>query len=195
MDNGAEANGTNTYRRTERENKNMETISTYISGQKYSDKVRNAVRYGYLYRKEAEKHENGSSHACLGETSDVLLWLANLIVGGMLWDGIKAIAKKLYSELKRRGSKCDEVTEVTLKKEVNLKVFYEMVVEFNEHRLTISEEQLKYMREEIIVDYCGNEIGKILGKEKRLPTIDEYKRIYSEAILYADELLKRREKE
>lgn len=167
----------------------METISTYISGQDYSDKVRNAVRYGYLYRKEAEKYEDGSSHACLGEASDVLLWLANLIVGGMLWDGIKVAAKKLYSELKRSGNKCDEETEAVLKEEVNLKVFYEMVLEFNAHRLTISEEQLKYIREEIIADYCGNEAGKIFAKEKRAPTIDEHKRIYSRAILYADELL------
>ena len=167
----------------------METISTYIRGRKYSDNVRNAVRYGYLYRKEAEKHENGSLHACLGETSDVLLWLANLIVGGVAWDIIKVAAKKLYSELKRRKNKCDEETEVILKEEANLKVFYEMVVEFNEHRLTISEEQLKYIREEIIADYCGNEAGKIFAKEKRAPTIDEHKRIYSRAILYADELL------
>lgn len=144
------------------ETQNLETFSTYISGQKYSDEVLNAVRYGYLYRKKAEKHENGSVHACIGETSDELFWLANLIVGGVVWDGIKAAAKKLYSELKRRGNKCDEETEAVLKEEVNLKVFYGMVAEFIEHRLTISGEQLKYIREEIIADYCANEAGKIL---------------------------------
>ena len=168
----------------------MKTISPYVRGQKYSDKVRNAVRYGYRYRKMAEEYGDGSVHACLGETSDVLLWLANLIVGGMVWDGIKAAAKKLYSELKRLGNECDEETEAVLKEEVNLKVFYEMVVEFNEHRLTIGEEQLKYIREEILADYFGNAVAKIFEKEKRLPTIDEYKRICSEGSLYADELLK-----
>lgn len=169
----------------------MEAISDYKEGQKYSDKVRNAVRYGYQYRKYAEQYEDGSSHACLGEAPDVLLWLANLIVGGMLWDGIKVAAKKLYSEFKRRGNKCDEETEAVLKEEVNLKVFYEMVVEFNEHQMTISEEQLEYIREEIIADYCGNEAEMILRNEKRLPTIDEYKRIHRVAILYADELLRK----
>ena len=173
----------------------MKTISTHIIGQEYSDKVRNAVRYGYLYRKMAEKYEDGSSHACLGEASDVLLWLANLIVCGMLWDGIKAAAMKLYSELKRSGTKCDEETESVLKDEVNLKVFYEMVVEFHKHRLTISEKQLEYMKEEIIADYCSNEICEILKNEKRLPTIDEYKRIFREAFPYADELLKPSEKD
>ena len=168
----------------------MKTISPYVRGQKYSDKVRNAVRYGYLYRKMAAESKDESVHACLGETSDVLLWLANLIVGGVVWDGIKAAAKKLYSELKQRGNTCDEETESVLKEEMNLKVFYEMVVEFNEHRLTIGKEQLKYIREEILANYYGNEVYKIFEKEKRLPTIDEYKRICSEGSLYADELLK-----
>ena len=79
-----------------------------------------------------------------------------------------------------------------LKEEENLKVFYGMVVEFNEHRLTVSEVQLKYIREEIIADYFDNEVSKIWGREKQLPTIEEYKRIHREAVLYADELLKKK---
>jgi len=166
--------------------------NTYIEGQKYSDKVRNAVRYGYLYRKEAEKYEDGSIHACLSEVPDVLLWLAKLIVTGAVWDVIKAVVKKLYSAFMQQGKRFDEETEAILKEEANLKVFYEMVVEFYEHRLSVSEEQLKYIREEIIADYSGNEAGKIFEKEKREPTIEEYKRIYREAVLHAAELLRKR---
>ena len=170
----------------------MDIISAYIEGQKYSDKVRNAVRYGYQYRKYAEQYEDGSSHACLGEAPDVLLWLANLIITGVAWDVIKAAVKVLYSAFMQKGKKCDEETVTILKEEENLKVFYGMVVEFNEHRLTVSEVQLKYIREEIIADYFGNEVSKILGREKRLPTSEEYKRIQRGAVLYADELLKKK---
>lgn len=168
----------------------MEAISDYKEGQKYSDKVRNAVRYGYQYRKEAEKYEDGSCHGCLREASEVLLWLGNLIIGGLAWDCIKVAANKLYDAFKQRGKICDEESEAVLNEEDNLRAFYEMVVEFNEHRLTVSGKQLKYMREEIFADYIGNEIGKIWDREKRLPTIEEYKRIQSGAVLYADELLK-----
>ena len=35
----------------------------------YSDKVKNAVRYGYEYRKEAERQEDTHLHACLPNPS------------------------------------------------------------------------------------------------------------------------------
>ena len=81
----------------------MDIISAYIEGQKYSDKVRNAVRYGYQYRKYAEQYEDESSHACLGEAPDVLLWLANLIITGVAWDVIKATVKVLYRAFMQKG--------------------------------------------------------------------------------------------
>lgn len=52
----------------------------------YSEEVKNAVRYGYQYRKEAEKHEAHKSvysNACLSEAPNILLWLGKLVIDGI----------------------------------------------------------------------------------------------------------------
>lgn len=68
-----------------------------IQSTQYSDEVRQGVRYGYLYRKEAEK-ENGVHH-CLPDVPDVFLWFGELILGGIAYDVIKKYAKALWEKL------------------------------------------------------------------------------------------------
>jgi len=69
----------------------MSQIEGYKEGLQYSEEVRNAVRYGYLYRKVAERRVD--VHHCLADSSDVLLWIGNLILGGMGWDMLKVAVK------------------------------------------------------------------------------------------------------
>ena len=55
--------------------------------------------------------------------------------------------------------------------------------------MTVTEEQFTYIREEIIADFLEKECGKIYEQEHRLPTIQEYMRIYREALVHADKLM------
>lgn len=162
-------------------------IEQYKEGLKYSDEVKNAVRYGYQYRKEAENNDQSIQY-CLPDASDVLLWLGNLIIGGYVYDKIKDYAKKLHNWLKENRKKIDSEAESVLDNEEELKVFYEYVLEFNEHRMSITEEQKKYIKEEIFADFGAAKEVEILKKKRRMATIEERKVIYSEAILYADKL-------
>lgn len=173
----------------------MNKISEYKIGQQYSDEVRNAVRYGYRYRKEAERLNNNLLvHACLNEEPDVLLWLANLVVCGVAWDAIKEIVKRLYKIVNKDGKSPLNLLDVDFSDEECLREFYNDVKEFNEQCMSVTNEQFKYIREEIIADYYGKECAKIFNNFNRLPTIEEYKRINNEANTHADMLLGQRNK-
>ena len=171
----------------------MDYIDEYTEGRKYSDEVINAVRYGYLYRKEAEKEERHveiSVHHCLPEASAVLLWLGNNILSGLAWDAIKVLAKKAYNKLLDSANPISSKLSALLSDERELKEFYTYVKEFNQQCMSITEKQFNYIREEIVADYYGKECGEIYKQENRQPTIQEYIRINREANEYADRLLK-----
>lgn len=162
-------------------------IEEYKEGVSYSEEVKNAVRYGYQYRKEAEKNHT-SFHFCLNDASDVLLWLGNVILGGIVYDKVKYLAKKTLDRLKGKGEKLDKETEGVLENETELKVFYEYVQEFSEHRMSITEEQRHYIKEEIIADFGAAKESELYMKEGRMATIEERKVIYREAINYSEKL-------
>lgn len=65
----------------------------------YSDTVKYAVRYGYNYRIEAEQKHNSYSHACLPDTSAILLWLGQKVIDGVIWDLFKVAAKSFMRSL------------------------------------------------------------------------------------------------
>ncbi len=157
----------------------------------YSEEVKNAVRYGYQYRKEAEKHEAHKSvysNACLSEAPNILLWLGKLVIDGITWDIIKKLAKDLFEKFSMSNKITGELS-CLLTEERELKTFYEYVKEFNEQSMRITEEQFKYIRDEIRADYYGKECGKIFYQEHRMPTIEEYMRITREAETYADSIM------
>lgn len=170
----------------------MKMIEEYKEGIAYSEDVRNAVRYGYQYRKEAEVN-HPSFHSCLHDASDVLLWLGNAILGGIVFDKLKDLAKKAHEWLKGKGKKLDKETERVLENEAELKVFYEYVREFSEHRMSITEEQRQYIKEEIMADFGAAKESEIYKKEGRFATIEERKVIYREAISYSEKLTGKKE--
>ena len=105
-------------------------MEEYKEGIQYSEDIQNAVRYGYLYRKEAEK--NKSAHACLDGEYTILYWIAGAIVSGITWDVIKAAAKTIYKKLTQKGTAINKVTETILSDEEQLKDFYQCVIEYND---------------------------------------------------------------
>lgn len=73
--------------------------------------------------------------------------------------------------------------------EDELKIFVFYVKEFSSKELSATDEQIKYIREEIIADYVGETAGEIWSEKNRLPLHEEWIRIYQDANKFADELL------
>ena len=164
-------------------------VEEYKEGIAYSEEVKNAVRYGYKYRKEAEK-ANSSVKYCLPDASEVLLWLGKSILSGFVYDTIKELAKNVLKWLKDRGKNIDKETEAVLENEAELKMFYEYVLEFSEHNMSVTDMQREYIKEEIFCDYGAAKETEIITKKGRMVTFEERKVIFREAMEYAEELTK-----
>ena len=162
-------------------------IEDYKEGLTYDENVRYAVRYGYMYRKDSEQQH--SIHYSLPEASEVLLWLGSAILSGIAWDAIKGLAIKTYNKLKKKNDSIDKDAENVLANESELKVFYEYVIEFSEHRMSITEQQKKDIKEEILADYDSKRESEIIENYGRLATNEERKIIFKEAINFAESLL------
>lgn len=167
----------------------IEDYMEYQEGLEYPERVRNAVRYGYQYRKESEENKDSNIKYCLGEPSEILCWIAQMIIGGLSWDLLKKAVKKLFERIKNRGTNIDPESNKLLTDETQLRTFYVYVKEFDEHKMSVDEKTIKYIKEEIIADYAGKTIGGIISKENRIPEAEEYVRILRETLAYADCLL------
>lgn len=165
----------------------MNKIPKYREGLQYSEEVKNSVRYGYLYRKDAEK--NLSVHACISDTPDFLLWLANAIIGGFAWDVLKSASKRLYRRLKKHGNNIDEKTMQVLNDEDQLYQFNIYIREFNERRMSVDEEQLQYIKEEVEADFVGSKLARIMSQERREATTQEIMEVYKDAQKHSDDML------
>lgn len=159
----------------------------YRKDLQYTEKIKNAVRYGFLYRIEAE--ENPSVHACLDDASDVLLWLANVVIGGFVWDVIKSALRKVARKIKKDKTLLDKKTQSVLTDENQLNKFILYVREFHERRISVNDKQFRYIKEEIVANYFGEEVARIHQQENRLPTDQEYAKIQKEANLWANDVI------
>lgn len=165
-------------------------INCILSTQ-YPSSVKDAVRYGYLYRKKSEVFDS-SLHFCLSEASAILLWIASAVASGVVYDIIKENAKKLYSCLKGDRKIIDEDTEKVLEDEESLKEFTVYIEEYYAHDMKITVEQEKYIKEEVVADTSGEESRKIYEETGRIvQTTEEF--IHTRKIAYkrADELIHR----
>lgn len=169
----------------------LHDIFEEIENIQYSSEVKYAVRYGWQYRQEAEEQAERDTklHYSLPEASTVLYWLANLVITGVAYDLIKKYAKALWEKLMSRKTEIPESVNTLLIDEDELKRFVVYVKEFSSKEMTVTDEQTKYIREEIIADYIGEAAGEIWSAKKRLPTHEEWLRIYQGANVFADELL------
>lgn len=166
----------------------MNSFPKYREGQIYTDEIKNAVRYGYMYRKEAES--NVSSHACLVDASDILLWLASAIAGGFVWDVVKSLKNRILRKCRKSDFFQDEILRSVLTDEKEFSLFYKYIKEYNNRCMEVTEKQFRYIREEIIADYYGKESARIVQDNHRLPTTEDYMRINREANTYADMIMR-----
>lgn len=100
------------------------------------------------------------------------------------------MAIKTYKKLKEKNQSVDKDTEKVLTDESELKVFHEYLIEFSEHRMSISEQQKKHIKEEILADYGARKETEIMENYGRPATIEESKIIFKEAFSFANRLLR-----
>ncbi len=162
-----------------------------IENTQYTDEVKYAVRYGYQYRREAEEYaeRNANFHHSLPEATTILYWLANLVISGVAYDLIKKYAKALWEKLMSMKTRIPDDVNTLLIDEDELKKFVVYVKEFSSKEVSAKDEQIKYIREEIIADYIGETAGEIWTDKKRLPSHEEWLKIYKDANVFANDLL------
>lgn len=164
--------------------------------QKSEDLIKNAkmaVRYGYSYRKLAQlnkEDKESSFNCCIPEASECLLWLGGAILSGIAWDGIKAIAAKIYSLIKTNKD-VDEETEFVFSNEKELYKFYTYIKDYENGLGNIDDFEYKYIEEEMMADFCAEMETEIHMKEKREITIEERMQISKVARLKIKSIVKR----
>lgn len=167
----------------------------YIENLSYSAEVQEAVRYGFQYRKTSEelaKSDNYRLNFCLPNPSDILLFLAEAIIGGVTYDVIKSVALKTWKKLKDRISKNETETSNILTNEDALVEFYTYIKEFHEKQMNITEQQEKYIKEEVIADYCSEQTSIIFEKHNRLASVKEHIAIHKDAYRKAEYIIIRK---
>ena len=146
-------------------------VNEELNSELYAN-ARMAVRYGYSYRKIAQKNGNSNLHHCLPEANEILIWLANAILSGIAWDVIKTTVSKLRASIKNRTS-VDAETRQVLSDDDELAKFYEYIKDYERGFSSINENEYKYIEEEMIADFYAEKETEIFNNKKRLPTIEE----------------------
>lgn len=55
--------------------------------------------------------------------------------------------------------------------------------------MSVDEEQLQYIKEEIEADFVGSKLGRIMSQERREATTQEIMEVYKDAQKYSDDIL------
>lgn len=162
-----------------------------ILSTKYPSSVHDAVRYGYLYRKESEVCDS-RIHFSLPNASELLLWIASAVVSGVVYDVIKENVKLLLSQLKERNQKIGKDAESVLGDDEALKEFIIYIEEYYAYDMKISLEQERFIKEEVVADTTGEEASKIYKESGRvILTKEEYVNIRKIAYARAEKLIHR----
>lgn len=165
-------------------------INSILSAQ-YPSSVKDAVRYGYLYRKKSEVTDS-SLHHSLPDASAILLWITSAVASGVVYDVIKENVKRLLSRIKENKQELEKDTAAVLEDDDALKEFTVYIEEYYAHEMKISEEQEKYIKEEVFADTAGQEISKIHEETGRFVLEkEEYAIIGKIAYGRAEELIHR----
>lgn len=171
------------------------TINSFQNDEAFNENVRNAIRYGYSYRKLAQLNDNGSDRKlqlCIPEASEYLIILGKIILSGFAWDTIKIIVSKIYDKFKDLIKKNkDKEAELIFSDDEELYKFYMYLTEYQNGFINISDQEYKYIKEEMFADFCAKELS-IITEEKGLNiAIEEYSKIVKKAIIKIETISKR----
>lgn len=161
-----------------------------IENELYPALVKDAVRYGYQYRIEAEKNNDDGKqfHCFLAEASSFIMWLGNMVIAGIAYDVIKKKAIQLWNHLMNMKVVIPDDVNKILLDEDELKRFVTYVDEFHRGQLNASKNEIEYIKEEIAADYFAKNAGK-----NGIHSEEDLLMVFREAMQYADDQLYKRD--
>jgi len=128
-----------------------------------------AIRYGYYYRKIAEREMSNNRDIRINynivSPTNFLEWIAALVISGVTFDIIKFFVKRLYSAIKSKCSSLDKDEENIIEiisNEEELSLFVKYTKEFHTGLRNVDQNVVDYIQEEMDADFKGHEVGKIL---------------------------------
>lgn len=164
----------------------------HILNDTYPKSIHDAVRYGYQYRKKSEP-AGEYLHFSLPEPSSIMLWIAGVVASGIAYDIIKATCSRIVSYLRENNKKVDKDTETIISDEEALKEFTVFIEEYYTHSMSITEQQEKYIKEEVVADTAAEESSRIHKETNRIIlTTEEYMHVNKVAYARADDIIKRK---
>lgn len=144
-----------------------------ISDEKYNEIIKKAqetIRYGYYYRKEAEKNLN--IHYDLLSPTNYLEWIAAAVLAGVSYDLLKYLAMRIYNYIKDNLTSNEKQYSRTydiLNDETKFQEFIKYLQEYKDGLATLEKDKKEYIEEEILADFMGNKAHELYQKEKRVP--------------------------
>lgn len=134
------------------------------------EKAQKSIRYGYYYRKEAEK--NLGIHYNLLSPTNYLEWIAAAVLAGVSYDLLKYLAIKIYNHIKNKLTSNEKKYSMILdilNDEMKFQEFVKYLQEYKDGLLTLDENTKKYIEEELRADFMGAKAYELYQKEKRIP--------------------------
>lgn len=148
-----------------------------ISEEEYNEiieKAQETIRYGYYYRKEAEKNLN--IHYDLLSPTNYLEWIAAAVLAGVSYDLVKYLAIRIYNYIKdnltSNEKQYSHIIDI-LNNETKFQEFVKYLQEYKDGLATLQEDKKKYIEEEILADFMGNKAAGLYQKEKRVPNAQD----------------------
>lgn len=148
-----------------------------ISEEEYNEiieKAQETIKYGYYYRKEAEKNLN--IHYDLLSPTNYLEWIAAAVLAGVSYDLVKYFAIRIYNYIKdnltSNEKQYSRIIDI-LNDETKFQEFVKYLQEYKDGLATLEEDKKKYIEEEILADFMGNKAAELYQKEKRVPNAQD----------------------
>lgn len=148
-----------------------------ISEEEYNEiieKAQETIRYGYYYRKEAEKNLN--IHYDLLSPTNYLEWIAAAVLANVSYDLVKYLAIRIYNYIKdnltSNEKQYSRIIDI-LNDETKFQEFIKYLQEYKDGLATLEEDKKKYIEEEILADFMGNKAAELYQKEKRIPNAQD----------------------
>lgn len=149
-----------------------------ISEEKYNEiikKAQKAIRYGYYYRKEAEKNLN--IHYDLLSPTNYLEWIAAAVLASVSYDLLKYLAIRIYNYIKDNLTSSNEkqysrIIDI-LNDETKFQEFIKYLQEYKDGLAALEEEKKKYIKDEMLADFMGDKAYELYQKEKRVPNAQD----------------------
>lgn len=148
-----------------------------ISEEEYNEiieKAQETIRYGYYYRKEAEKNLN--IHYDLLSPTNYLEWIAAAVLAGVSYDLVKYLAIRIYNYVKdnltSNEKQYSRIIDI-LNDETKFQEFVKYLQEYKDGLATLQEDKKKYIEEEILADFMENKTAELYQKEKRVPNAQD----------------------